>query len=293
MFKLMSGLLGLSALISPLGAYLGESYDSGVTNVYYKYETNEVNSIDDLIEGNIYHLEFTFDIFDLFLNDYYDDYYDNNYYGISFGAIEYYNLNIYTQWKLALDETYISDNEGNVIFNFFNDYSLNFMYRLNVGYNDDIDESIQYQFNTYLIEDVISLDYFNYSIDFVLSYWGIFDSKEDNDLQDDLNAYLSELITDYNLISRCENIPIAYIENVIEGSESVGLFNIFNDYINDNLFNNSVLSDMTFDMFGVTLSVASWLSITITIILMICFLIILFILFRWLFKLVSGWMLLK
>lgn len=210
-------------------------YDGGITevNTTYEYQTNEVNSIDDFVEGNIY--EFTLHDYD----------FDGSNFGIYSSLFLFQDVNVtFSSFDIYINVSEIVPNDS-VVF----EIDVNGVYILNATlYVDD---------NFYFI-------------------WSSHSTISDVDL-----AYIGS--------SSYLGNEVTTVTNTMPTS----LLQIFDQFINERIFNHSTLTTLKTTIFGQEMSVASWLSLSVSIVLGILFIIVLIKGAIWLFKIVGNIALLR
>lgn len=228
-----------------------EIIDNNV-EVTYKYETNEVNSVDDIVLGNLYYFDFENDFIDGYLLDTSEFYFNFIY----LESYDFHNLDSYFIDEY-IDQSIIFDD--NTLFGFgitqWNMYLL-----LPINNNNDSIFSILY-------EDVGSTA-------FSIKGYGYF-TYIDLSSSDDAVPFISA--TDYNVIESVQKV------------QSTTLVGVINDFCEDYLFTEiPYVNDITFTVGGQQITLMTYLVIFVGIVLGIGILILLFYLFKWLFFLFAG-----
>ena len=228
--------------------------ETPIPNGNYPY-TNTINEL-AFNENYIYHLEFS------------DDFYNDSliFSDIGIGQLECYVINL--SFNMYISEYSLSEVASMFESSYPNCYTLYFdfdanLMNLHYGSSDSADGfTIEYY----------PAELYNFSLDFVLLY-GDFG----------LNA-------DYCLFSACENIPMEYVP--IPSTQSSNLYTILYNFYSG-LFNGTELDSVTFNVGNSNMTMNSWISHTLTILTLVTFVVVLFFFLKWLFKVISGLILLK
>lgn len=217
--------------------------------IHYRYETNEVNSVSDLISGNAYHFKIednnTYSIFDS----------QNTYFSFLF-----FNINNYDLVNFYYDEI------------------------LNTSYTDNGLLCARLE----IFETDVFLQFYltyNENNDYVFDISSV--SQDNFSLEGDCvfkNGDISKIL-DYSIFSKCENIPIDYVERVYPTNLMGNIASFIDEYL---LSGIPLIDSVTGSINGTNVTMRAWLCSMICIVIA-CLLIWLAIIFiKWLFKLMSG-----
>lgn len=227
-------ILALTSCVASIGAgsitpsrNYQHTEDVGNTEVTYKYETNEVNTVDDLVVGNLYKIDLSnlpssvsYNITECY--DFYGHRYNND-----FNCNFLYNTDDYSVLTISAGQFY-----------------------LDIFINNS-------KVNSYGLGNYVS--YFQYKGNF-------------NSIFID---YVS--ISDFNVIESVDYTPPTTIIGVI------------NDFTTQYLFKDiPYVNDMVFTIGGQQITLMTWLVMVFGLITAVGLFILLFIVFRWLFRMFAG-----
>jgi len=250
---MLKSLIAVSCLVSTIGGLTpsrqySHTENVGNTEVTYKYESNEVNSVADLIEGNIYEVN----IDNLTIDDICSY---NEGFTLQLLCLELYSYDFY-DYTILTDEVLQSSEETS---NLCMAFVINGIYGyLNFPSSDNND----YFINIALEEDLTS---FNFSIH------GIFILRElTNNV---LYNYSIFSYTDYNEIESVTYTPPTTIIGTI------------NEFCRDYLFKDiPMVNEITFTVGGQEITLMTYLVIIFGLITAVGLFVLLVYVFKWLFK---------
>ena len=230
--------------------------DYDTYQVTYKYETNEINSYEDFVLGNAYHIE---------INDTTADSVFNYDVGFSF--------NFFNVERLDISNYYLNSFEFDI--DTFDLYDVEYYLTL-----EKTTQSYEFTFYTLKCEngDVFLYDQDTIDLsdnDFTLIGDFVLNSMTSNEF---LQAY-----DEY--ISKCENIPIVSVESI---SHDTTILGYIYDFVYTKIFNMPNIDNYSWTIGGQTTTMRTWLSVSFCIVVgsLLLFMLIWFV--RYLFRLFSG-----
>lgn len=260
-------LFAICSAVSVVGSGPARNYQHtdnvGNTQVTYRYESNEVNDVDDIVLNNIYSID-TLDLIDIAYSMQSSDYNDIHFKIVFYGGINFVN----GIGDTSLDEyalgTYYDSSSSNVFdiyYDFSNGYAVFYLTNLTLYaslYFDNIDDFEFYDVIFYF-DNSDSLDCYK---QYLLSQ------------QDDV---ILPSYTDFNVI---ESV------NYTQKRTFIGVINEFcEEYLFSEIPN---VNSMTFEIGGETISLMTYLVLITGIIVAFGLLILLFFVFKWLFGMFAG-----
>lgn len=240
---------------------------SGVTTqeITYQYETNEVNSLDDLIVGNIYKTKI-------------------NYYNKTFLTLTNYDEIATKAYNIKTDQNYIggvsvednyetTDNETN---KFYADDPTYFSYTIETNIMEKSDNIEFYRY--------VELRY-----TFTDANLGLItaDIIMNADIKTSLQRYTEDnedTFENCNFFEKSKYLG----EPIVTEVTTEGLYNTIENFIETYLYGNDKLQNTEYTIMGVTYTMSEWLAHTTTIVLisLIVFVLVMFI--KWLFKQIGN-----